>query len=68
MTGSLCACGKIKDGPVNNVQGVEQLVETPSPAPSPKPTVEPTPEPSPTPEIITITISAVGDVTLGNYP
>lgn len=37
---------------------------SPSPAPTPEPTVAPTPEP--TPKVVMFTLSAVGDVTLGN--
>ena len=47
----------------------------PTPEPTPVPTPEPEPEPEPTPEpepesdpIVTITISAAGDVTLGGCP
>jgi len=45
----------------------------PTPEPTPTPTPEPTPEPTPTPTpepdpIVTITISAAGDVTLGGDP
>ena len=41
---------------------------TPTPTNTPTPTVSPTPtlSPTPTPEVIEITISAAGDVTLGN--
>jgi len=39
----------------------------PTPEPTPEPTPSPTPEPTPDP-IVTITISAAGDVTLGGCP
>lgn len=64
------ACGG-KTSAVENVVDsgiVQEPAPMPTPDPTPVPTPEPTPEPTPvpTPEVITITISAAGDVTLGN--
>lgn len=42
------------------------VTPSPTPAPTPEPTPEPTPTPTPEPVVVTFTLSAVGDMTLGN--
>ena len=54
---------------IPDVQGkTPENTATPEPTATPKPTATPIPEPTatPEPEIVSITISAAGDVTLGN--
>lgn len=75
LAGSLCACGE-NENAVIDVADLRESIELPVEPSSEASTtisdnaieesVEPTPEPGP--EVITITISAAGDVTLGNYP
>lgn len=55
----------ISPDPTQVVTSIPTLTPTPVPTSTPTPTPTPTLTPTPTPVIVTFTISAVGDVTLG---
>lgn len=70
-----CSCGRKTDVDSSNVESLlsepetleQDAFSTPEPEPSltPEPTPEPTPTPTPEPEVISLTVSAAGDVSLG---
>lgn len=68
-----CGCGRKTDVNSSNVESLFSELETPeqeafsTPVSEPSLTPEPTPEPTPTPEpeVISLTVSAAGDVSLG---
>lgn len=75
LTGSFCACGDdtelVLSDVVSRVQVESHQEEEETLRQSTSTTEEvpvSTPAPTPQPDIISITISAAGDVTLGNYP
>ncbi len=57
----------VEQVPLETPEITQEPVATPTPSPTATPTPAPTATPQPTPEVVTITISAAGDCSLGNY-